>query len=353
MAIFKYTALRAKQASGQHVFSFAAPVSEIFDFSDIERIGRNDGGELIGFQRHQVSNHIKEIRSYLSSETALLPNAVIIAFIDGVSIKEINEQIIEITIDTTQHKPGYIVDGQQRLTALSGANRPDFEVFISGLICKDYNQLRQQFVLINNTRPLPRTLIYELLPTIDGLPERFTSKKFSARIVDRLNYSKDSVLKGQIKQHTCPKGVISDTALQKIVSNSTTDGALREIIQEDDYELKSYNLLNEFFSAVIEVFKSEWIGMLPKNSRLKHGAGLVAMGFILEYLYSHGGRTKEDFIPGLVVLKEYTSWTSGTWTFSAIDVRPWNGIQNTPTDADLLSNYLVRSLKRGLRKQAV
>lgn len=353
MAIFTYTALRAKQASGQYVFSFVAPVSEIFEFSDIERIGRNDGGELIGFQRHQVSNHIKEIRTYLSDANALLPNAVIVAFIDGVTVEEIDENIIRITIDTEKHKPGYIVDGQQRLTALSGANRPDFEVFISGLICKDYNQLRQQFVLINNTRPLPRTLIYELLPTIDGLPERFTSKKFSARIVDRLNYTKDSVLQGQIKQHTCPKGVISDTALQKIVSNSITNGALREILQEEDYEIKSYALLNEFFSAVVDVFKPEWIGMIPKNSRLKHGAGLVAMGFVMEYLYSNGARTKEDFIPGLITLKEYTSWTSGTWNFSITDIRPWNGIQNTPTDTDILANYLVRSLKKALRKQAV
>lgn len=353
MAIFTYTALRAKQASGQYVFSFVAPVSEIFEFSDIERIGRNEGGELIGFQRHQVSNHIKEIRTYLSDETALLPNAVIVAFLDGVTVKEINDQAIEITIDTSKNKPGYIVDGQQRLTALAGANRPDFEVFISGLICKDYNQLRQQFVLINNTRPLPRTLIYELLPTINGLPERFTSKKFSARIVDRLNYSKDSVLQGQIKQHTCPKGIISDTALQKIVSNSTSDGALRQILQEDNYEIKSYQLLNEFFSAVIDVFKPEWIGMIPKNSRLKHGAGLVAMGFIMEHLYSNGARTKDDFIPGLIALKEYTSWTSGTWNFSITDTRPWNGIQNTPTDTDILANHLVRSLKKALRKQAI
>ncbi|MGQ1624012.1 DGQHR domain-containing protein DpdB [Acinetobacter baumannii] len=353
MAIFKYQALRAKQASGQYVFTFIAPVSEIFEFSDIERIGRDEDGELLGFQRHQVSNHIKEIRTYLSDSNALLPNAVIIAFIEGVSIKEITEQIIEITIDTSKCKPGYIVDGQQRLTALSGANRPEFELFISGLICKDYNQLRQQFVLINNTRPLPRTLIYELLPTIDGLPERFTSKKFSARIIDRLNYSKDSVLQGQIKQHTCPKGILSDTALQKIVSNSTSDGALRKILQEDDYEIKSYLLLNEFFSAVIEVFKSEWIGMVPKNSRLKHGSGLVAMGFVMEYLYSDGARTKEDFKSGLMALKPYTNWTTGTWNFSITDIRPWNGIQNTPTDTDILANYLVRSLKKALRKQAI
>ena len=82
-----------------------------------------------------------------------------------------------------------MVDGQQRLTALSGLSKPDFEVFVSALICKDYDELRQQFVLINNTRPLPKTLIYELLPNVDGLPERFTARKFAARVVERLNFT--------------------------------------------------------------------------------------------------------------------------------------------------------------------
>jgi hypothetical protein len=32
------------------------------------------------------------------------------------------------------------------------------------------------------------------------------------------------------------------------------------------------------------------------------------------------------------------------------DTRPWNGIQNTPSDIDLLTRYLVSSLKKALRK---
>ena len=87
------------------------------------------------------------------------------------------------------HKRGqrFVVDGQQRLSALATMEKPGFQVFVSALICKDYNELRQQFVLVNNTRPLPKSLIYELLPTVYGLPERFTSRKFAARIIDLLN----------------------------------------------------------------------------------------------------------------------------------------------------------------------
>ena len=79
-------------------------------------------------------------------------------------------------------------------------------------------------------------MIYELLPTVDGLPERFTARSFAAKMVDRLNYSSDSNLFSEIRQHTNPIGVLSDTAMQKFVMNSASDGVLRELIKEEDFE---------------------------------------------------------------------------------------------------------------------
>src|SRR3546814_14962405 len=65
--------------------------------------------------------------------------------------------------------PGFVVDGQQRLSALAEVDR-DFQVFVSALICRDEAELRRQFVLINTSKPLPKSLIYELLPTVYDLP---------------------------------------------------------------------------------------------------------------------------------------------------------------------------------------
>lgn len=351
MKRFHFKAVRALQAPNHDVFVFAATPEQVLSFSEIERVGRDDAGELKGFQRHQIASHIKEIRDYLGREDALLPNAVIVAFIDGVSVRDVGGGVVDVVIEAGGSKPGFVVDGQQRLTALSGLRKPGFQVFVSALICKDYNELRQQFVLINNTRPLPKTLIYELLPTVEGLPDRFSSRKFSARVVDRLNHTPGSSLLGAIRQHTNPKGVLSDTAMQKIVMNSASDGAIRAFIKEGDFEDRAFSLLNEYFDAVQTVFTSEWVGMSPKTSRLTHGAGLVAMGFVMELLHSNSGATTAaEFTPGLELLKEHTAWTSGQWHFGADDVRSWNGIQNTPSDIDLLANYLVRSLKRSLRK---
>jgi DGQHR domain-containing protein len=351
MTKFTFHAVRAKQADGHDIFSFAATQDQVLGFSEIERVGRLDNGELKGFQRHQVASHIKEIRDYLNRADAILPNAVIVAFIHGVTLKEGPNGVVTVVIDTSQGKPGFVVDGQQRLTALSGIQKPGFQVFVSALICKDYNELRQQFVLINNTRPLPKALIYELLPNVEGLPQRFTSKRFAAQIVNRLNFTPNSALLGEIRQHTNPQGTISDTALQKFVMNSASNGAIRELIKYDDFEDRSYQLITEFFEAIKVVFGPEWVGMSPHTSRLRHGAGIVAMGFVMESLYaSDDARTRDGFVPGLELLKPYTAWTSGNWEMKDGSIRPWNKIQNTPIDVTELIESLLKSLRKARRK---
>ena len=52
----------------------------------IDRAGRSETGVLSGFQRPQIAAHIHEIRDYLEREDAVLPNSVVLAFIDRVKI---------------------------------------------------------------------------------------------------------------------------------------------------------------------------------------------------------------------------------------------------------------------------
>ena len=352
MTIYRFKAVRAHQAAGHDVFVFAAHPSDVLSFAAIERVARGDDGLLKGFQRHQVASHIRDIRDYLSRDDALLPNAVIVAFIDNVKIKDLADGVVQVEISAPAgEKPGFVVDGQQRLTALAGIDKPNFQVFVSALVCKDYNELRQQFVLINNTRPLPKSLIYELLPNVEGLPERFTQRKFSARIVDLLNFTRGSSLDGEVRQHTNPTGVISDTAMQRLIMNSASDGAIRSFVQYDDRDERAFHLVSEFFHAVANVYGPAWAGMTPRFSRLRHGAGIVSMGFVMDHLFSaEVASNRHQFEPGLRLLAPYTAWTNGQWPLAAFDTRPWNGIQNTPSDIDLLTRYLLGSLKRALRQ---
>ncbi len=350
MTTYRFTALSASQADGHDVFVFAAEPKEVLAFAQIERVGRKDSGELKGFQRHQISSHIKDIRGYLGREEAILPNAVIVAFLEGVTLKHHKNGLVDVVIETKDGPPGFVVDGQQRLTALSGLDKPGFQVFVSALVCKDYDELRQQFVFINSARPLPKTLIYELLPNVEGLPERYTARRFAARVVERLNFNGSPALRGQIRQHTNPGGVISDTAMQKLVMNSASQGAIRELIVFEDREDRAVALIDEFFTAVSSVFGGEWTGMSPRHSRLRHGAGIIAMGFVMDLLYANQtATTAKEFEVGLELLKPFTAWTSGNWPISGYDV-PWNYLQNTPQDIDVLTRHLVSTTKRQLRK---
>jgi DGQHR domain-containing protein len=348
MRKIKYNALVPKQSEELTVFSFCAQASDVLKFAQVDRIGRGKDGSLKGFQRPQVAAHINEIRTYLAKDEAVLPNSVVVAFTSGVSLSKSNiEGIATVTIDLDDNKKGFVVDGQQRLTALGGLPDKDFEVFVSAIICTNEEELRKQFILINNTRPLPKTLIYELLPSVSGLPHRLSSRTKAAALVERLNYDKESSLRGQIHQHTNPTGVIKDTVMQKLIMNSLNAGALRELSISENHEIKQFELLSQFFSAVQIVFSDDWTGKTPRTSRLVHGVGVMAMGFMLEHLYSlNNSAIETNFIQKLNLLKGLCAWTDGHWEFGYDNKRPWNGLQFIPRDYLELSQYLIREVKR-------
>ena len=347
MSRYTYTAILPRQRKKYEVFAFCAPARDVLDFAQIDRIRRLTDGSLTGFQRPQVAAHIKEIRKYLAEDDAVLPNSIVVAFTSGISIIPIDTNTATIQIDIQDTPPGFIVDGQQRLSALEGLPNKDFELFVSGIICSSEQELRKQFILINNTRPLPKQLIYELLPTVDGLPHRLSSRSTAAFLVERLNYDEASSLHGQIKQHTNPSGVIQDTVMQKLIMGSLSDGALRDLSKREYGMLPCFQLLSNYFHAVQNVFSEAWKGHKPKTSRLVHGVGIISMGYVMEYLHlARQAFEVADFEPHLERLKEYTAWTTGTWEFGENNRRPWNGLQYIPQDYLELSQFLLRLVKQ-------
>ena len=305
---------------------------------------------MSGFQRPQIATHIREIRDYLEKSDAVLPNPIVVAFTNAIEVEPLDGNICRVTIDVTDGPPGLVVDGQQRLTALGQVEHKDFQVFVSALICQDESELRRQFVLINNTRPLPKSLIYELLPTVNGLPHRFEGRTFAAELTARLNYDPASSLRGMIHQHTNPAGLITDTAIQRVIMNSLNDGMMREFIKEKDGDERCFDLISEFYRAVQKVFANEWQGQTPKSSRLVHGAGIVSLGYVMEVLaLLDGARKWEDFAKGLGCLVGRTAWTSGEWPLSTDDIRHWKAIQNVNKDIVSLAQYLISAVRADLR----
>lgn len=312
----------------------------------IERIGRDKSGRLSGFQRPQIAAHIREIRDYLATDDAMLPNAIVLAFDQSAVVAEDGS----FTIDLSAGPPGWVVDGQQRLCAALGLERDDFEFVVSAFICTDSAELNRQFILINNTRPLAKPLIYELLPGVSGLPHRLSDRAGAALLVETLNYRDGSSLAGQIHQQTNPEGHLKDTLMQKLLLNSLQQGALRSLAEDRALLDEGFSLVSAFFEAVQSVFAEDWDGQTSKTSRLLHGVGLIAMGYVMDELAIRtGARDVEAFRAGLVPLKPHVHWSSGEWDFGA-ERRPWNGLQNTKADYRLVSHHLVRIVRRTTRR---
>src|SRR3546814_18252587 len=87
--------------------------------------------------------------------------------------------------------------------------------------------------------------------------------------------------------------------------NSLGDGVMRELIRRNNGRDECCALVSEFYRAVQDVFRSEWQGHTPKTSRLVHGAGIVALGYVMEVLaLLDGSRRWAEFAKGLVRSEE-------------------------------------------------
>ena len=352
--ILQFIGVIANQSKQHTVVSFPALANELHKIADIHRAGRRVSGVLEGFQRPRIANHIKEIRTYLLQPDAILPNSIVIAFSEGVTVEKVAPRIAIVSVDCEKGPPGLIVDGQQRLYALTSSGRDDFEIFVSAFIANSEDELRAQFILINNTRPLPKSLIYELLPTVSGLPSSMKSRSFASKLAGRLNFETESSLFGQICMHTSPEGIIKDTSIQRVIMNSASDGALRELKHSEDFEDRAFNLISNFYQAVQNSFPQAWRNQTPRTSRLVHGAGIIAMGYVMEYLYARDSACEiDEFERGISPLIDCTAWTAGNWNFPDGECRPWNGIQNVGREIRKLTDYLLRVLRNAPASTAV
>lgn len=352
-------ALEIRQGKDRVLYSFAVDGKQLHQFCTISRVNRHDGEGLNGYQRPEVVSHISQIREYLESDNPLLPNAIVVAFNESVRFKPAGGKnnttefsrpgTLEIPIHrdiAEEEKPGWIVDGQQRAAALRDARVTGFPVCVIGFVADGLEEQRQQFILVNATKPLPKGLIYELLPATDGkLPTALQKRKYPALLSERLNYDDDSPLQGMIRTPTNGTGVIADNSILKMLENSLTDGVL---YLHDEIE-DQLQLLKRFWSAVEEVFPEAW-GLPPRRSRLTHGAGVVAMGFLMDTIADRHRRKRElttrIFRQDLEPMKSICHWTAGHWEFGPDNVLKWNELQNVPRHVQMLSSFLLFQFRK-------
>ena len=77
--LIKFNGITANQSNNHTVVSMVCNASDVFEIAEIDRIRRSDKGEVLGFQRPKIQNHINEIRDYIKSDDAVLPNPIVLA----------------------------------------------------------------------------------------------------------------------------------------------------------------------------------------------------------------------------------------------------------------------------------
>jgi len=345
--LLQVPALAVRQ-SKHSLFLFAVDGKDLESFTTVNRAKRGDDWLVQGYQRPEIYQHVREIADYLLTDNPMLPNSLVVGFDrNSVTFKPVQKFGIAtfgmLTIPTAedhQARCGFVVDGQQRRAAIRESGVTGFPVLVSGFLANTEEERREQFILVNSTKPLPRALIFELLPGTEAkLPRRFSKHKLAVVLLERMNLDADSPLRMLVRTPTQPLGVIKDNSLLKGIANSLTDGVLFGYVhsQEQPDLDGAAAVLKDFWRAVSQVFPKDW-GRPASQSRLLHGAGVVALSFIMDAISDLKGANYDNFLDGLRLIQPHCHWSSGTWEFG----RKYNDIQNTPKDVSMFCNWLSR-----------
>jgi len=357
-------ALRVLQTPDCPLYLFSLTASEIMRIADISRVSRDQAGDLIGYQRPEVRQHIQEIVDYLDSDQVIFPNPIIIALPSTVRFTcsrgpnvtdgSATGGMLEIPLSANGGpKPGWIVDGQQRTLALARARRQDLPVPVNAFVADSIDLQRDQFLRINNTKPLPRGLVTELLPTITSpLPPRLALRQTPSALCDLLNTDDASPFRGLIRRasttaETRQRAAITDTSIINMLHESLTtpSGCLfpfRNMTSGETDFAGLWQVLLLYWTAVRDTFPDAW-GKPASQSRLMHGAGIRAMGRLMDRIMAtvdpHHDTADAQVRHDLALVAPHCRWTSGTW--DGLGLR-WNEVQNVPRHTNELSNHLIR-----------
>lgn len=359
--VISIRALRSYQASTP-VYTFFLPGAKVLEIADIHRLSRTRDG-LDGFQREAIQRHINGMVEYLDSGSVLFPNAILLALSPRASfvrsrgptpsglIGAGEAGLLKLPSPSDGSKCAWIVDGQQRSTALARATDKALPVPVVGFISDDLQTHREQFILVNKARPLPRRLVDELLPEIDSthLPADMAIRQIPSALVNRLDADPASPFFGLIRRTSNAKDmgrVVTDSALVRTLQKQINQplGALaayRSVDGASSDPNGMYEAALTFWREVRHVFPEAW-GLPPEQSRLMHSAGIEAMGALMDHLApraSQQGNPQEFIRNTLQQMSKTCAWTAGRWP----DLEcAWNQIESTPRDIRRLTDQLVR-----------
>lgn len=358
-------ALRVMQNDDHALYLFTLEAQEVQQVADVARIGRDEAGKLIGYQRPEKRLHVRQITEYLDSASVLFPNGLIIAFSepprfrssrgpgssDGLATAGVLE--LDLPTDPEAPRPGWIVDGQQRSLALARTHNRKLAIPIAAFVARSLEVQRDQFLRVNTVSPLPVNLVTELLPDVPLAPSpRLAARRLPSALVDSLNTHPQSPFRGLVRRaSTTPGGrkiaVVADNSLvealkESLESPSGTLFAYRNIATGTADTARMQSILFSYWTAVRTVFPDAW-GKPPSRSRLMGGVGIRSMSRLMDRIVPHVDLNARDveaqFEREIRRIASQCRWTNGSWEGLSL---PWNEVQNTPRHVSSLSNLLIR-----------
>ena len=301
-------ALKVLQNADTPLYLFTLAAEEVDLVADVARIGRDEAGKLIGYQRPEKRKHVKQIQDYLDSADVLFPNGLILALPPrcGSSPAVVRRQRWPRHLGNAgdparqrRRRAPPSVD-RRRPAAEPGAvadqeppsPRPD-----RGFVDRCLELQREQFLRVNTVQPLPVNLVTELLPEITRVPSgRMSTRQLPSALVDMLNHDRESPFFELVKRASSESG--DEEARRR--DGHRTRGGLKESLESPSGVLFPYRniatgttdtegirkVLITYWTAVRNTFPEAW-GLPPTQSRLMGGVGIRAMGRLMERVMAH------------------------------------------------------------------
>jgi DGQHR domain-containing protein len=371
-SVIRRRALRLNQGDSP-IYQFCLRGDELLQIADISRIERDEAGKLLGYQRPGVRQHIRGIVEYLDQQGGgiIFPNSIILALSSRVEFVKsrgpnVDDGIaeagtLEIPVPGVGAlKPAWIVDGQQRALAISQCKRKDLPIPVNAFVTDDVETQRDQFLRVNNSKPLPRGLVTELLPEVfTSLPRNLAARQIPSSLCNLLNTDKHSPFCGLIRRTSTSnearsETVVADNSIIQMIQESISSptGCLfpyRNIATGEADLDAILKMLLTYWRAVRAVFPKAW-GKPPSASRLMHGAGIRAMGRLMDKIMSAINIQRSDaqkrVEEELRTIAPLCRWTDGEW--DELGGMAWSELQNVPRHINALSNLLIRAYVHGM-----
>lgn len=352
---YEYKAVfsRQRDPAGPLLASFVAPAGEVAAWADVRRSKHEDNSH----QRLRNESKIRAITRFLDlDERNTIPTALVVALrLPGFEGPATGECATVAIPDSTEPRPGLVIDGQHRMCGVEAHNR-DLPLNVVALINPADEEIAFQFLVIHGKAskiPAGHVRRLSLRYLEDDLADRLRTARMSLdsdAFVGVIDSSVDSPFYKSVEWPGEPNGRDADRV--NLVQPAGIERAVAEISRKNLPDLANDDALIEFFFTLWWSVRKHWPDLWTADSRLLQNAGLVGLTkFVIEDLVPLADRDDLDLADpsatGLEIQHNILNYLdSEFWR------REWNAERiNTTAGRECVVDAL-RAVRRNLRRGA-